>query len=86
VCTHMTGTRTGTVAEAKAEFSELLHKTNSEGPQKNHEARRTTAVVVCSRRRERNADDQGTLAELRAPSPLRLLQSLRRLEELRIQH
>lgn len=64
-------THTWTVAEAKAKFSELLDKANSEGPQKITKHGRTTAVVVAAEEWERKAERQGNLAEFLASSPLR---------------
>jgi len=64
-------TQTWTVAEAKAKFSELLDKANSEGPQKITKRGRTTAVVVAAEEWERKADRKGNLAEFLASSPLR---------------
>ena len=64
-------TQTWTVAEAKAKFSELLDKANSEGPQKITKHGRTTAVVVAAEEWERKADRKGNLAEFLLSSPLR---------------
>ena len=64
-------TQTWTVAEAKAKFSELLDKANSEGPQKITKHGRTTAVVVAAEEWERKAQRKGNLAEFLASSPLR---------------
>jgi len=64
-------TQTWTVAEAKAKFSELLDKANSEGPQKITKHGRTTAVVVAAEEWHRKADRKGNLAEFLATSPLR---------------
>ena len=64
-------TQTWTVAEAKAKFSELLDKVNSEGPQKITKHGRTTAVVVTAEEWERKAQRKGNLAEFLASSPLR---------------
>jgi prevent-host-death family protein len=63
-------THTWTVAEAKAKFSELLDKANSEGFQKIAKHGRTTAVVVAAEEWERKAERQGNLAEFLASSPL----------------
>ena len=60
-----------TVAEAKAKFSELLDKANSEGPQKITKHGRTTAVVVAAEEWERKAERQGNLAEFLRSAPLR---------------
>jgi prevent-host-death family protein len=64
-------TQTWTVAEAKAKFSELLNKANSEGPQKITRHGRTTAVVVAAEDWERKRERKGNLAEFLASSPLR---------------
>lgn len=64
-------THTWTVAEAKAKFSELLDKANSEGPQKITKHGRTTAVVVAAAEWGRKAGRKGNLAEFLASSPLR---------------
>ena len=64
-------TQTWTVAEAKAKFSELLDKANSEGPQKITKHGRTTAVVVAAEEWHRKAERKGNLAEFLATSPLR---------------
>jgi len=58
------------VAEAKAKFSKLLDKANSEGPQKITK-HRTIAVVFAVEDRERKAGRKGNLAEFLASSPLR---------------
>ena len=67
----MTKTQTWTVAQAKAKFSELLDKANSEGPQKITKHGRTTAVVVAPELWEHKAERKGSLAEFLASSPLR---------------
>ena len=64
-------TQTWTVAEAKAKFSELLDKANSEGPRKITKHGRTTAVVVAAEEWARRARRKGNLAEFLASSPLR---------------
>jgi prevent-host-death family protein len=64
-------TQAWTVAEAKAKFSELLDKANSEGPQKITKHGRTTAVVVAAEEWDRKAERKGNLAEFLATSPLR---------------
>ena len=63
-------THTWTVAEAKAQFSELLDKAKSEGPQKITKHSRTTAVIVAAEQWEKNVQHKGTLAEFLAASPL----------------
>jgi len=67
----VTSTQTWTVAQAKAKFSELLNKANSQGPQKITKHGRTTAVVVAAEVWERKAERKGNLAEFLASSPLR---------------
>jgi len=62
---------TWTVAEAKAKFSELIEKANTEGPQKITKRGRTAAVVVAAGQWERQNQRQGTLAEFLLSSPLR---------------
>ena len=64
-------TQTWTVAEAKAKFSELLAKANSEGLQMITKDGRTTAVVVAAEEWERKAERKGNLAEFLVSSPLR---------------
>jgi prevent-host-death family protein len=64
-------THTWTVAEAKAKFSELLNKANSEGPQKITKHGRTTAIVVAVEEWEHKAQRKGNLAEFLASSRLR---------------
>lgn len=65
------GIHTWTVAEAKAKFSELIDKANSEGPQKITRHGRTTAVIVAAEEWERKAERKGNLAEFLASSPMR---------------
>jgi prevent-host-death family protein len=62
---------TWTVAEAKAKFSKLLDKANSEGPQKITKRGRTIAMVVAAEEWEGKAERKGNLAEFLASSPLR---------------
>ena len=64
-------TRAWTVAEAKAKFSELLDRAQSEGPQRITRHGRTTAIVVAANEWERKANRKGNLAEFFAASPLR---------------
>ena len=59
-----------TVAEAKAKFSEVLDRAQSEGPQTVTRNGRTTAVIVAAEEWERKTRRQGTLAEFFAASPL----------------
>lgn len=65
------GTHNWTVAEAKAKFSELIDKAQSEGPQKITKHGRTTAVVVAAKEWGRKTRRKGTLAEFLMASPLR---------------
>jgi prevent-host-death family protein len=82
------GAQTWTVAEAKAKFSELIHKAKTEGPQKITKHGRTTAVVVAAEEWSRKTERKGNLAEFLSASPLRgaglrlrrLPISLRRIE------
>jgi prevent-host-death family protein len=64
-------THTWTVAEAKAKFSEVLDRAQSEGPQTITRHGRTTAMVVAANEWERKANRKGNLAEFFAASPLR---------------
>lgn len=64
-------THNWTVAEAKAKFSELIDRAQSEGPQRITKRGRTTAVVVAAKEWERTAARKGNLAEFLAASPLR---------------
>ena len=65
------GAQTWTVAEAKAKFSELIEKAQSDGPQKITKHGRTTAVVVAAEQWEKKAKRKGNLAQFLAASPLR---------------
>jgi prevent-host-death family protein len=60
-----------TVAEAKAKFSEVIDRAESEGPQTITRNGRTTAVIVGAEEWERKTKRVGTLAEFFAASPLR---------------
>jgi len=60
-----------TVAEAKAKFSEVLERAQSEGPQTITRNGRRAAVVVSAGEWERKTKRKGTLAEFFAASPLR---------------
>jgi prevent-host-death family protein len=62
---------TWTVAEAKAKFSEVIEKANSEGPQTITRHGRRTAVLVAASQWERRTKRKGTLADFFAASPLR---------------
>ena len=63
-------TQTWTVANAKAKFSEVLDKAESEGPQRITRHGRTAAIVVAAREWRRKANRKGNLAEFFAASPL----------------
>ena len=64
-------THVWTVAEAKARFSELLNRAQSEGPQRITRHGRTTAVVVSEEQWERKEKRKENLAEFLMNSPLR---------------
>ena len=64
-------TDTWTVAEAKAKFSEVIDKAESDGPQTITRNGRTTAVVVSAEEWERKTKRKGSLADFFAGSPLR---------------
>jgi prevent-host-death family protein len=60
-----------TVAEAKAKFSEVLNRAQSDGPQTITRNGKTSAIVVSAEEWTRRAKRQGTLADFFASSPLR---------------
>jgi prevent-host-death family protein len=60
-----------TVAEAKARFSEVLHRARSGGPQAITRHGELTAVIVSAEEWERKTRRVGNLAEFLAASPLR---------------
>jgi prevent-host-death family protein len=60
-----------TIAEAKARFSELVNRAESEGPQTITRNGRKTAVVVSADEWRRKTQRSGNLAEFFAASPLR---------------
>lgn len=62
---------TWTVTEAKAKFSELIDKAQSDGPQTITRYGRAVAVVVAAQERERKTKRKGNLAEFFAASPFR---------------
>lgn len=64
-------THTWTVAEAKAKFSEVIDKAQSDGPQTITRNGRTTAVIVAAEEWEKKTKRKGTLADFLAASPLR---------------
>jgi prevent-host-death family protein len=65
------GTDIWTVAQAKAKFSEVIDKAQSDGPQTITRNGRTTAVIVAAEEWERKTRRKGTLADFFAASPLR---------------
>jgi prevent-host-death family protein len=65
------GAQNWTVAEAKAKFSEVLERAQSEGPQTITRNGRTAAIVVGADEWERKTHRVGNLAEFFASSPLR---------------
>jgi len=60
-----------TVAEAKAKFSEVIDRAESDGPQTITRNGRTAAVIVGAEEWERKTRRVGNLAEFFASSPLR---------------
>jgi prevent-host-death family protein len=60
-----------TVAEAKAKFSELVGRAESQGPQTITKRGRSAVVVVSADEWQRKARRVGNLAEFFAASPLR---------------
>ena len=60
---------TWTVADAKAKFSEVISKANSDGPQTITRNGRRAAVLVSAEEWERKAAPKGTLGEFLASSP-----------------
>src|SRR5216684_9279685 len=64
-------THTWTVAEAKAKFSEVIDKAQSDGPQTITKNGRTTAVIVAADEWDKKTRRKGTLADFFAASPLR---------------
>lgn len=60
-----------TVAEAKARFSEVIGKAQSEGPQAVTRNGRQAVVIVSVEEWERKTKRKGSLAEFFAQSPLR---------------
>ena len=65
------GTNKWTVAEAKAKFSEVIERAQSDGPQTITRKGRRAAVVVGAEEWERKTKRRGNLAEFFASSPLR---------------
>jgi len=64
-------THTWTIADAKAKFSEVVDKAESEGPQRITRHGRTAAIVVAAEEWRRKANRKGNLAEFFGASPLR---------------
>ena len=60
-----------TIAEAKAKFSEVIDRAQSDGPQTITRNGRTTAVIVAADEWERKTRRTGNLADFFASSPLR---------------
>jgi prevent-host-death family protein len=65
------GIHNWTVAEAKAQFSEVIERAQSDGPQTITRNGRRAAVVVGAEEWERKTKRRGNLAEFFAASPLR---------------
>ncbi len=65
------GAHNWTVAEAKAKFSEVIERAQSDGPQTITRNGRRAAVVVGADEWERKTRRRGNLAEFFASSPLR---------------
>jgi len=65
------GTHTWTVAEAKARFSEVIDKAESDGPQTITRKGKKTVVLVSAREWERKTRRRGNLAEFLLASPFR---------------
>jgi prevent-host-death family protein len=64
-------THTWSVVEAKAKFSELIDKAQSDGPQTITRNGRKAVVVVAADEWERKTKRRGNLAEFLMASPLR---------------
>lgn len=62
---------TWTVAEAKAKFSEVVQKAETEGPQRITRRGEEAVVVVSKKDWERKTKRKGTLLEFLMNSPLR---------------
>lgn len=62
--------RIWTVAEAKAKFSEVIDRAQTQGPQTVTRNGRTTAVVVAADEWQRKTNRSGNLAEFFAASPM----------------
>ena len=59
------------IAEAKARFSEVIERTEFEGPQNIVRKGRKAAVIVAVEERERETEERGSLAQFFSASPLR---------------
>lgn len=68
------GARGWTVWQAKAEFSEIIERAMSEGPQTITRKGRTAAVVVGAEEWQRKTKRAGNLAEFFAGPPLRRIE------------
>jgi prevent-host-death family protein len=64
-------TQSWTVAEAKAKFSEIIDRAQSDGPQTITRRGRSAVVVVDAEEWQRKTKRVGTLADFFANSPLR---------------
>lgn len=64
-------THTWSVAEAKARFSEVINKAQSDGPQTITRSGKKTVVIVSAKEWERKTKRKGNLAEFLLASPLR---------------
>jgi prevent-host-death family protein len=65
------GKTTWTVAEAKAKFSEMVQKAETEGPQRITRRGADAVVVVSKKEWDRKTKRKGTLLEFFMNSPLR---------------
>jgi prevent-host-death family protein len=64
-------THTWTVAQAKARFSEVIDKAQSDGPQTITRSGRAMVVIVAVEESRKETKHKGTLADFFAASPLR---------------
>ncbi|MEO1018562.1 MAG: type II toxin-antitoxin system Phd/YefM family antitoxin [Pseudomonadota bacterium] len=62
---------TWTIARAKAQFSEVLERARSDGPQLITKHGRKAAIIVSAEEWERRTTRKGSLADFFAASPLR---------------
>lgn len=65
------GSKSWTVADAKARFSEVIDRALSHGPQVITRNGKKTAVLVSAEEWERKTRQRGSLAEFFAQAPLR---------------